>query len=176
MSTPDDSRYPVGRFQRPTTFTPENRFAAITVLAELPRQLRDLVAPLEPKQWEQRYRAGGWTIRELVHHLADSHLNAYCRIKMALTETNPAIVAYDEAKWAQLADNAAPPAVSLQLLDSLHQRWTTLLRQLPESDFSRCYNHPEQGLVSIDACLALYAWHCRHHAAHIRQAIAQPVA
>jgi uncharacterized damage-inducible protein DinB len=177
MSTLDDSKYPVGRFQRPTTYTPESRYAAIAVLAELPRQLRDLVAPLDPKQWEQRYRAGGWTVREVVHHIADSHLNAYCRIKMALTESNPAIVSYDEARWAQLPDNAAtPPSVSLQLIDALHQRWTSLLRQLPESDFDRCYNHPEQGLVSLDACLALYAWHCRHHAAHIRLALAHPAA
>lgn len=177
MSTPDEAKYPVGRFQRPAGYTPESRYAAIQVLAELPRELRTMVEPLDPKQWEQRYRAGGWTIREVTHHIADSHLNAYCRIKMALTETNPPIVAYDEALWAKLPDTAATaPAVSLQLIDALHQRWTTLLRQIPESDFNRCYSHPEQGLISLDACLALYAWHCRHHAGHIRQAIAHPAA
>lgn len=177
MSTADDLKYPVGKFQRPAAFTPESRFAAIEVLAELPRQLRALIEPLDKRQLEQRYRSGSWTIGELIHHLADSHLNAYCRMKMALTETNPAIVAYDENRWAQLPDVAAvPPAVSLHLLEALHQRWTALLRQLAEADFSRCYQHPEQGLVSMDACLALYAWHSRHHAAHVRQAIAHPAA
>ncbi|MGH9415968.1 MAG: YfiT family bacillithiol transferase [Terriglobales bacterium] len=175
MTQPLDRQYPIGRFQRPAAFSPESRRAAIQVLAALPAELQSLVGAASPSQLEQRYRQGGWTIRELAHHVADSHLNAYIRMKMALTETNPAIFVYNEALWAKLPDvTAAPPSVSLHLLDALHQRWIALLRQLSEADFQRCYQHPEQGLVPLDACLALYAWHSRHHAAHIRLALTSP--
>lgn len=174
MTQSADRQYPIGRFQPPAAYTPETRRDAMQVLAALPAELQGLLDAAGAQAWEQRYRAGGWTVRQLVHHIADSHLNAYIRMKLALTETNPVIFAYNEALWAQLPDAAMPPAVSLHLLEALHQRWTELLRRLAPADFQRCYQHPEQGMVTLDACLALYAWHSRHHAAHIRLALAAP--
>jgi uncharacterized damage-inducible protein DinB len=162
-------RYPVGKFRPEAEPTLEHRAAWIGEIAALPGQLRTAVAGLTPEQWDTPYRPGGWTVRQVVHHLPDSHLNAYTRFKLALTEAEPTIKPYDEAKWAELPDaSTTPPEVSLALLEALHQRWVALLRALTPENFARTLRHPEQGRVlTLDAMLALYAWHGRHHVAHI---------
>ncbi len=162
-------RYPVGKFRPEAEPTPEHRAAWIGEIAALPGQLRTAVAGLTPEQWDTPYRRGGWTVRQVVHHLPDSHLNAYTRFKLALTEAEPTIKPYDEAKWAELPDTTTtPPEVSLMLLEVLHQRWVVLLQALSPVDFARTLRHPEQERVlTLDTMLALYAWHGRHHVAHI---------
>ncbi|MGH9475809.1 MAG: YfiT family bacillithiol transferase [Terriglobales bacterium] len=167
-----DPRYPVGRFQAPPSVTASDRAAHIATLAAMPAELRALVEPLAPADLDRRYREGGWTVRQLVHHLADSHMNAYIRMKFVLAEDAPTVKVYDEAVWAELPDVAAPVGASLVLLEGLHQRWVVLLRALPEAAFQRTMNHPEWGLVPLDQTLALYSWHARHHTAHIRLALA----
>jgi len=125
---------------------------------------------LTASQLDTPYRPGGWTVRQVVHHVPDSHLNAYVRFKLALTEDSPTIKPYDEAAWAKLADTAETPVeVSLQLLESLHARWVRLLESMTEADFARQFHHPESGTMSLDTYLSGYAWHCRHHVAHITQ-------
>lgn len=171
MST--DPRYPVGRFEQPATTTATDRAEQIATLAALPGELRTLVEPLDAAALERRYRPEGWTVRQLVHHLADSHLNAYVRTKFALAEDTPTVKTYDEAIWAQMPDYQAPVEISLVLLDGLHQRWVTLLRALPEASFQRAVQHPEWGLMPLDHLVAQYAWHSRHHTAHIRTALAR---
>jgi hypothetical protein len=165
-------RYPVGRFddaQTPTT--PEARAAMIQDLAGAPAVFRSLVAGLTDEQLDTRYRPGGWTIRQVIHHVPDSHMNAYTRMKLAVTEETPAAKTYHEDRWAELHEaRTAPIDMSLDLLDALHRRWVAFLRGLPAGDFQKGFSHPEWGLVTIDRALALYHWHCRHHAAHIRQA------
>lgn len=167
-----DPRYPVGRFERPTTTTARDRAEWIATLAALPGDLRALVEPLDAAALERRYRPEGWTVRQLVHHLADSHLNAYVRTKFALAEDTPTIKTYDEAVWATMPDYQAPVEISLLLLDGLHQRWVALLRALPEASFQRAVKHPEWGTLPLEHLVALYAWHSRHHTAHIRAALA----
>jgi DinB family protein len=169
----DVSRYPIGKFSRVTEpLDAASRLEAIAAIERAPGEIRALVAPLTDAELEKTYREGGWTIRQVVHHVPDSHMNAYVRIKMALTESAPAIKAYDEARWAELADaRSGPVGFSLDLLDSLHHRWVTLLRALSAEDFLRTYVHPELGPVHLDEALALYAWHGRHHTAHIRNAL-----
>jgi len=142
--------------------------AAIATLAELPAKLREAVEGLDRVQLEMPYREGGWTVRQLVHHIADSHMNNYVRIRLALTEDEPTIKPYDEAKWAELADaRTAPVETSLALIECLHARWVALLEGLSEADFVRAFFHPERGKVRLDVNLALYAWHGDHHVAHI---------
>ncbi len=161
-------RYPIGRFERPLALTPAERTAAVETLAQLPQQLRTAVAGLSEAQLDTRYRPGGWTFRQLVHHVADSHLNAYARMRLAIGEDWPTIKPYDEAVWAELADaRTMPVEVSLALLEALHARWVYLLRTLGEEDWKRGYQHPESGPQSIEQVLALYEWHSRHHLAHI---------
>ncbi len=164
-----DLRYPVGKFHPEAEPTPEHRAAWIGEIAALPAQLRTAVTGLTPEQWDIPYRPGGWTVRQVVHHLPDSHLNAYTRFKLALTEEQPTIKPYDEAKWAELPDTSTtPPEVSLTLIEALHQRWVALLRAMAPEDFARTLRHPEQGRVlTLDTLLAMYAWHGRHHVAHI---------
>ena len=163
-----DLRYPVGNFQPPAMMTDALRREYIETIAAMPAKLRAAVAGLNPQQLETPYRPGGWTVRQVVHHLADSHMNAFCRVKLALTEEQPTIKPYNEARWAELADTTAVAhEVSLQLLDALHQRWTTLLRALKPADFGRTLSHPERGLMTLDDVVALYAWHSRHHVGHI---------
>ncbi|MGH9394549.1 MAG: YfiT family bacillithiol transferase [Terriglobales bacterium] len=173
MSSEEQARYPIGRFQRnPAPLQAEGRGKLIASLAGLPADLRTIIESLSEAQLEQRYRPGGWTVRQLVHHLPDSHLNAYLRIKLALTEDTPTVKTYNEARWAALPDAAATPvAVSLILLAALHARWATLLGRLPEADFQRAFQHPEWGAVTVDDALAQYEWHGRHHLAHIRLAL-----
>ena len=163
-----DLRYPIGKFEAPKTMTAELRHELISQIAEAPSQLREAVAGLNPQQLNTPYREGGWTVCQVVHHVPDSHLNAYVRFKLAVTENEPTIKPYDEARWAVLPDaSESDIEVSLALLDALHRRWTLFLRSLKEQQFQRTFHHPEIGVMSLDRTLASYAWHGRHHIAHI---------
>lgn len=162
-----DPRYPVGRFTAPSTISPDERTDAIATLAELPEQLRNAVDGLSFSQLSTPYREGGWTLRQLVHHVADSHMNALVRVKLALTEDWPTIKPYDEKAWAMLHDVAAPVEWSLELVESLHARWVMLLQSLTEEQWHRGYNHPEGGKTTVEMATLIYAWHSRHHVAHI---------
>lgn len=168
MST-NDPRYPVGKFDRPATVSPADRVGMIAEIDRLPAALRSATAGLSDSQLDTPYREGGWTLRQVVHHAPDSHLNAYCRFKLALTEEEPTIKTYDEARWAELSDSRAPIDMSLTLLESLHQRWIILLRAIPDADWSKSFKHPEWGNIRLDTTLALYAWHGRHHLAHVTE-------
>ena len=163
-----DPRFPVGRFDPRAEVDPRRRAGWMDEVAALPARLREAVAGLSDEQLDTPYREGGWTVRQVVHHLPDSHMNAYVRVKLALTEEAPLIKTYDEAAWANLADTRdTPPGVSLALLDALHARWATLLRSLGEAEWKRTITHPDWGVVPLDALLGLYAWHGRHHTAHV---------
>jgi uncharacterized damage-inducible protein DinB len=164
-----DLRYPVGPWARPAQVTPEWRANHIAQIAELPAALRAAVADLNDAQLDTPYRPGGWTLRQVVHHVADSHVNAYVRIKLALTEADPTIKPYEEQRWAELPDSTLPIDVSLRLVDAVHERWVALLRALPADAFDRPYQHPESGPHTVDIALSSYAWHGRHHTAHITQ-------
>jgi uncharacterized damage-inducible protein DinB len=166
----NDLRYPVGRFGAESDVTPENRRAWIQQIADAPAAIRQAVHGLSAAQFASPYRPGGWTVRQVVHHVPDSHMNAYCRFKFALTEDNPTIKAYDEAAWANVADTMrTSPEVSLALLDALHHRWVVLLESMSAGEFARPLQHPEHGSITLDWMLQLYAWHGRHHAAHITE-------
>jgi hypothetical protein len=161
-------QYPIGKFQRPEKLSEEQRHASIASLAEHPARLRAAVAGLTDAQLETPYRPGGWTVRQVVHHLPDSHMNSYVRFRLALTESEPTVKAYDEARWADLNDaKTAPIDPSLALLENLHQRWVTLLRSLSPADWARTFRHPAIGVITLEQNLALYDWHGRHHVAHI---------
>ncbi len=162
-----DLRYPIGKLERKSQLTPDERRAAIDALAATPAQLRAAVRGLSDAQLDTPYRPEGWTVRQVVHHVADSHMNAYTRFRLALTEDSPTIKPYDERAWANLADSALPVDVSLDLLERLHARLVHLLRTLKDADFRRTLNHPENGPMTLDAVLATYAWHGRHHTAHV---------
>ena len=163
----EDLRYPVGKFDKSTT-GPERRSEYIQTIADLPTNITAAVNGLTEEQLDTPYREGGWTVRQVVHHVPDSHLNSYCRFKLALTEPTPTIRPYDEAAWAELPDSRLTPIeTSLTLLDSLHDRWTRLLRSMSEADFRRKLVHPENGEMTLDNMVALYAWHSRHHVSHI---------
>ena len=162
-----DLRYPIGKFQRDASPSPENNRRRILEIEAAPAQLRRAVAGLTSAQIDTPYRPEGWTVRQTVHHLADSHMNAYVRFKLALTEDAPTIKLYDEALWAQTADNQEPVEISLALLEALHQRWSNLLQSMKESDYTRTLVHPENGVVPLHVQLAIYGWHGRHHTAHI---------
>jgi uncharacterized damage-inducible protein DinB len=164
----DEDRYPVGRFTPVAAPTDEDRRRWIDEIRAAPRALRDAVAGLEDPQLDTPYREGGWTVRQVVHHVPDSHLNAYVRFRLALTESEPTIRPYDEKRWAELDDaRGAPVEISLRLLEALHERWTRLLDSLDADDWSRTLRHPENGLLDLDRMLQLYAWHGRHHVAHV---------
>ena len=163
-----DLRYPIGKFSYEGELTQDARRRAMDDIEAAPARLRAAVEGLSPEQLDTPYRRDGWTVRQVVHHLADSHLNAYTRSKLALTEEEPTVKPYDETRWAELSDaRTAPVEISLALLESLHRRWVLLLRSLAPTDFARRFQHPELGVVSLDKNLALYAWHGRHHLAHI---------
>jgi hypothetical protein len=164
-----DLRYPIGPFTFDGGATDAQRPQRIDEIANAPAGLRSAVAGLTPAQMDTPYRPDGWTVRQVVHHVPDSHLQAYARFKLALTEDQPTIKAYDEARWAELGDTrTVSPAVSLALLESLHERWVGLLRTLTPQDYRRTYHHPEYGRAfTLDEALAMYAWHGRHHVAHI---------
>ncbi len=165
-----DPRFPVGKFEPPTNVTPELRGTAIEEIASAPGKVRAALAGLNDAQLDTPYRDGGWTIRQVVHHIPDSHMNAYIRWRLALTETEPTIKPYAEAEWAMLEDAAhAPVEVSLRLLEAMHERWVRLLRSVKQEDFARTFRHPEHGIRTLDWMLFLYAWHGRHHTAHITE-------
>ncbi|MFZ0639014.1 MAG: bacillithiol transferase BstA [Candidatus Acidiferrales bacterium] len=161
-------RYPVGKYQPAEKLTEENRKQMLAQIEEAPKKLRAAVAGLSREQLSTPYRDGGWTVQQVVHHLADSHMNAYTRFKLALTEDEPTIKPYNETRWAELSDSKTTPVESsLTLMDALHERWLNLLRGMSPADFSRKMKHPERGAMSLDDTLGLYAWHGRHHVAHI---------
>jgi uncharacterized damage-inducible protein DinB len=163
-----DPRYPIGRFSPPPSYTPDVRAAFIGDLAALPRLLRQALDGLDVDQRLTPYREGGWTVAQVVHHLADSHINAYVRVKLAVTESEPTIKPYDEKAWAELVDGSqADLEASLRLLDGLHERWVTFARHLGPEAHDRPLVHPERGPMTVDRCHALYAWHGRHHVAHV---------
>jgi uncharacterized damage-inducible protein DinB len=164
-----DLRYPIGKYQRPGDLTSDQRLEFIRAIEETPERLASALKNLSADRLDTPYRPGGWTVRQVVHHLPDSHMNAYVRMKLALTEDEPTIKTYDEARWAELADGKrAPINPSLELLETLHKRWVFFLRSLTPEDWSRKFRHPDhEKPMSIDDSLALYAWHGKHHVAHI---------
>jgi hypothetical protein len=164
----DALRFPTGKFTRPPSYDPATRATYIDAIARTPADLRSAVTGLSSSQLDEPYRPGGWTLRQVVHHVPDSHMNAYVRFKLALTEDAPVIKPYDEARWAELEDSRTTPIeTSLQLLDAIHDRWVRILRAMSPSDYAREYTHPEMGRNPLDFMLALYAWHGPHHIAHI---------
>ena len=173
MTDVEQLRYPVGRFERLTApLDRAERSRHIETIEHTPATFLSLVKGCTDAQLDAPYRPGGWTVRQVVHHVPDSHMNAYIRMKFAVTEDGPAIKAYDETKWAELSEARTGPAeMSLALLDALHRRWVMFLRALTDADFGKVYVHPEMGRVTLDEALALYSWHCRHHGAHIRQGL-----
>jgi uncharacterized damage-inducible protein DinB len=163
-----DLRYPVGQAERHQHLQAEQRLPLIETIAQLPAKLGAAVAGLNAAQLDTPYRPGGWTVRQVVHHVADSHMNSFVRFKLAVTENTPTIKPYEEKLWAETVDTKkAPIDLSLKLLDGLHARWVLLLRSLTDEDWARLLKHPERGTVTLDENLCLYAWHCRHHVAHI---------
>ncbi len=168
MPVLDDLRYPIGHFKAPAIHSADVRVVQIRTLKLLPERLTSAVAGLSNNQLDTPYRDGGWTVRQLVHHLADSHANAYVRMKLALTEDWPTIKPYDESAWAELADARwLPVEISLNLIAALHVRWVSLLEAMPDEDYHKGYVHPESGRQNLAQVLALYDWHSRHHTAHI---------
>ncbi len=163
-----DLRYPIGPFNPDPESSPETRSWHIEQIAAAPAKLRSAVRGLTPEQLETPYREGGWTVKQVVHHVPDSHMNAYMRFKLALTENVPTIKPYEEGAWARLKDSEVTSIeVSLNLLEALHIRWINLLRSMKPEDFNRKLNHPESGVQTLDRVLALYDWHGNHHVAHI---------
>ncbi len=167
MTNVDEQRYPVGRFKLPTSIDADGRAAYIDTLRKLPERLSAAVDGLDDSQIDTAYRDGGWTVRQLVHHVADSHANSYMRFKLALTEDWPTIKPYDQAAWATLADSRLPIDISLALTAAVHARWVALLESMTDEDFHKGFNHPERGRQDLATALAHYAWHSRHHTAHI---------
>jgi hypothetical protein len=160
--------YPIGRFQAPDAIDASARDAFVAHIELAPASLRNAIEGLDERQLDTPYRPGGWSVRQVVHHLPDSHLNAYVRFKLALTEDQPTIHPYDQARWAELPEAMAGPVrFSLDLLANLHARWVACIRALPSASFDRTFRHPELGVMSLNQQLALYAWHGRHHVAHI---------
>ena len=161
-------RYPIGKARLEARLEEGERRRRIDQIEEAPARLRAAVEGLIPEQLDTPYRPGGWTVRQLVHQVPDSHLNAYVRFKLALTEQEPAIKTYDEARWAELPDSRLVPVeVSLDLLENLHRRWVALLRALAAADFEKTLRHPDHGVITLDQLLCIYAWHGRHHTAHV---------
>jgi uncharacterized damage-inducible protein DinB len=165
-ATPDVS-YPIGKFNYDGPYTVQQRRRFISEIAAAPERLRAAVHNLSESQLDTPYRLGGWTVRQVAHHLPDSHMNAYIRFKLALTEPNPTIKPYDEKRWAELPDAQAPIETSLVLLEALHARWVALLRAMTPEQFECQLKHPELGELNLDRYLGMYAWHGKHHVAHI---------
>jgi hypothetical protein len=165
-----DPRFPIGKFHFDGPPSEEQRNKFITEIEQAPADLRAAVNRLTPQQLDTPYRDGGWTVRQVTHHVPESHMNAYIRFKLALTEDEPTIKPYAEDRWAELADiKLAPVEVSLALLESLHTRWVILLRSLQPEEWKRTFNHPEAGIMSLEKSLGLYAWHGKHHVAHVTE-------
>jgi len=166
----NDLRYPIGTFHFDGSLTEEQKKTCLDEIAGTPANLRSAVKGLSDAQLDTPYRAGGWTVRQVVHHVPDSHLNSYVRFKLALTEDEPTIKPYAEDRWAELADTKSTPIeVSLTLLESLHDRWVRLLRSLSTEDWKRTFRHPDLGAMNLEKTLALYAWHGRHHVSHVTE-------
>lgn len=163
----NDVRYPIGKIELPGKLAPAARATAIGRLAAIPHELYEATRGLDAQQLDTPYRDGGWTLRQVVHHVADSHVNAYVRCKLTITEQEPPVRAYDENEWAKLADGNGAIGSSLLLVQALHDRWVHCLRTLPESTFARTCVHSERGSMTLDDLVALYAWHGTHHIAHI---------
>jgi DinB superfamily len=163
----NELQYPVGKLERKIEYHTQEILEFIAILEKLPSQMRAAVAGLSEAQLETQYRPDGWTLRQVVHHVPDSHMNSYVRFKLAITEENPTIKPYDEAAWSLLADSSVPVEISLTLLEALHTRWVILLRSFKPQDWKRTLNHPQNGPMTLEYALALYAWHSRHHLAHI---------
>jgi len=165
-----DLRYPIGKFHFDGPLTEQQMQTSLDDITRTPENLRAAIKGLSEAQIDTPYRPGGWTVRQVVHHVPDSHMNAYVRFKLALTEDEPTIKPYAEDRWAKLADTKTTPLeVSLTLLDSLHDRWVRLLRSLSPEDWKRTFRHPEMGAMTLEKTLALYAWHGRHHVAHVTE-------
>lgn len=163
-----DPRFPIGTFKMPEPVGASQRAEWIDTIAQTPARLRTAIQGLSEAQFDTPYREGGWTVRQVIHHVPDSHMNAYVRFKLALTEDEPTVKPYSEGAWARLTDfSATPLEVSLTLLEALHERWVILLRSLSEADWRRAYIHPEAGRVGLERALGMYAWHGAHHVAHI---------
>ena len=167
MTMTVDLSFPIGPFDKTATWTADSRRAAIEDIAALPANIRQAVAGLSEEQLDTPYRPGGWTVRQLVHHVADSHMNGYIRLKLGLTEHNPTIKPYEQAEWAKLPDSRLPVAISLSILENVHARWSVLWRATTDAQFERRIMHPELGPLTLETHLHLYAWHSRHHVAHI---------
>jgi uncharacterized damage-inducible protein DinB len=164
----EDLSYPIGKFRPETEITDARRNQFIEKIEAAPAELRHAVIGLSKEQLDTPYRPGGWTVRQVVHHLPDSHINAYVRFRLALTENEPTIKPYEQQIWAELPDaKMADIEMSLKLFEGLHQRWVTLLRSMKPEDFQRTFVHPEGGLNTLDKTLQMYAWHGKHHVAHI---------
>lgn len=162
-------QYPIGKFSPKESYTSEERDQFIRSIESLPGSIEQLVKDFTPSQWETPYREGGWTARQVVHHLADSHMNAYIRVKWTLTEDTPLIKAYDEKAWATTPEISADTVLSLDLLRALHAKWATLLRAIPESELGRAFVHPDtKRQNSIERMMALYSWHGEHHLGHLK--------
>lgn len=165
-----DLRYPVGDYRKPAVITAADREKWISDVENLPSALQKAVDGLNDRQLDTPYRPGGWTVRQVVHHLADSHVNSYTRFKLALTEDNPLIRAYDEKGWAELPEaRTGPLSITLPLIAALHHRWALVLRTMTDSDFKRPLQHPESGDWTVEELLSQYSWHCLHHVAHIAE-------
>ena len=169
MSLTPDLRYPIGKFTPSTTITREDRCAAILTIEQMPARLRDAVRDLDATQLDTPYREGGWTVRQVVHHLADSHMTAFQRLRRALTEDWPVVHGYDEKAFADLPDSSAPADWSLNVIEGVHARWGMLLQALTDEQWQRGFKHLERGPSTIDAATQLYAWHSLHHVAHITE-------
>jgi len=165
-----DPRFPVGDFNFTPFESEAERQSAIAEIRDLPKRVKEALAAIGEKKLDQPYREGGWTVRQLVHHIADSHMNGYTRFRLGLTENKPTVKPYDEKAWAELPDSKLPVEHSVSILENLHHRWTVLLELTPAEAFTREVLHPDNGLMSLDRVLQTYAWHGRHHVAHIRNA------
>ncbi len=163
----EDLRFPIGKFDGQIEVTPEVRNEFIQTIADLPKNLEKAVKDLNDEQLDTAYRPEGWTVRQTVHHIADSHLNSYCRFKLALTEDVPTIRPYYEDRWAELTDSQMPIDVSMKIIEGLHLRWANLLNSMTDEDFKKQLNHPESGSWTLEKMLGLYDWHSKHHTAHI---------
>lgn len=163
----EDLRFPIGKYEKGKPISSEQRKQLISEVAELPKKLREAVENLTDEQLDTAYRPDGWTIRQVVHHVGDSHMNSFIRFKLALSEENPTIRPYEEDLWAQTAEYKLPVEVSLKLIDSVHERWTTLLESMSDEDFARTLNHPATGAWTLEDSLGLYSWHGKHHTAHV---------
>jgi len=166
-------RYPIGQFQYPKEVTSQQVKEWIEDICLLPKQLEEALSRATEQALAKSYRENGWNVLQLVHHIADSHMNSYIRFKLALTEDEPTIKPYNEAEWAMLPDSEMPIATSLKLIESLHERWVYLLTSLTDEQLQRAFNHPDSGLTTLEHAIGLYAWHGKHHLAHIQNALAK---